>query len=53
MKVFIDVGNIGTQLSHFLLGLYEIRVQGTEVIFQVLATGIGHDDEGTKEGGVG
>jgi hypothetical protein len=53
MHVFIDGGNIGTELSHFLLGLYEIRLQGIEASFQVLATGMGHDDEGTKKGWVG
>jgi hypothetical protein len=31
MHVFIDGGNIGTELSHFLLGLCEIRGQGIEV----------------------
>ena len=49
MHVFIDGGNIGIELSHFLLGLCEIRFQGIEVSFQVLATGMGHDDEGTKK----
>jgi hypothetical protein len=49
----IDGDNIGTELFHFLLGLREIRLQGIEVIFQVLATGMGHDDEGTKTGRVG
>jgi hypothetical protein len=53
MHVFIDGGNIGTELCHFLLGLYEIRVQGIEVSFQVLATGMGHDDEGTQKGAGG
>jgi hypothetical protein len=46
MHVFIDGGNIGTELSHLWLGLYEIRVQGIEASFQVLATGVGHDEEG-------
>ena len=50
MHVFIDSGNIGTELSHFLLGFYEIRVQGIEASFQVLATGMGHDDEGKRKG---
>ena len=53
MHVFIDGGNIGTELSHFLLGLYEIRVKGIEAIFQVLVTGMGYDDEGTEKGRVG
>jgi hypothetical protein len=53
MHDFIDGGNIGTGLSHFLLGLYEIRLQGIEASFQVLATGIAHDDEGTKKRQVG
>jgi hypothetical protein len=35
------------------LGLGEIRLQGIEASFQVLATGMGHDDEGTKMGQVG
>jgi hypothetical protein len=35
------------------LGLGEIRLQDIEVSFQVLATGMGHDDEGTKMGWVG
>ena len=43
MHVLIDSGNIGTELSHFLLGLCEVS-------FQVLATGMGHDDEGTEKG---
>jgi hypothetical protein len=50
MHVFIDGGNIGTELSHFLLGLYEIRVKGIEAGFKVLAMGMGHDDEGPKRG---
>ena len=49
----INGGNIGTELFHFLLGLYEIRLQGIEEIFQVLATGMGHEDEGTEKGRVG
>ena len=53
MDAFIDVGNIGIELSHFLLGLCEIRLQGIEVIFQVLVMGMGHDDEGTVNGWVG
>jgi hypothetical protein len=52
MNVFIDGGNIGTEMSHFLLGLYEIRLQGIEAIL-VLATSMGHDDEGMKKGWVG
>jgi hypothetical protein len=44
---------IGTELSHFLLGLYEIIFQGIDVSFQVLATGMDHDDEGTEKGQVG
>ena len=44
MHGFIDGGNIGTELSHFLLGLCEIRLQGVEVSFQVLAMGMGHED---------
>ena len=47
MHLLIDGGNIGTEVSHFLLGLCEIRVQGSEASFQVLAMCIGHDDEGT------
>jgi hypothetical protein len=46
MHVFIDGGKIGTELPHFLLGLCEIRGQGIEVSFQVLAMGVGHDEEG-------
>jgi hypothetical protein len=53
MHAFIDGGNIGTELSHFLLGLCEIRLQGIEVSFQVLAMGMDHDDEGTEKGWVG
>ena len=48
----IDGDNIGTELFHFLLGLGEIRLQGIEAIFQVLATGMGHDDEGIEMGRV-
>jgi hypothetical protein len=44
MHILIDGGNIGTDLSHFLLGFCEISVQGSEVNFQVLATSMGHDD---------
>jgi hypothetical protein len=29
MHILIDGGNIGTELSHFLLGFCEIRVQGS------------------------
>jgi len=53
MHFFIDDGNIGTDLSHFFLGFREIRVQGIEASFQVLATGVGHDEEGTRKGVVG
>jgi hypothetical protein len=35
------------------LGLGEIRLQGIEESFQVLATGMGHDDEETEMGWVG
>jgi hypothetical protein len=44
MHFFIDGENIGIDLSHFLLGFCEIRVQGIEASFQVLAMGMGHDD---------
>jgi hypothetical protein len=47
MHLLIDGGSIGTELLHFLLGFYEIRVQGSEASFQVLVTGLGHDDDGT------
>jgi tryptophan synthase beta subunit len=40
----IDGGNNGTKLFHFFLGLEEIRLQGVEASFQVLATGMGHED---------
>jgi hypothetical protein len=53
MHLLIDGENIGTEMSHFLLGFCEIRVQGSEASFQVLATGMGHDDEGTRKGAVG
>jgi hypothetical protein len=53
MHVFIDGGNIGTELSHFLLGFCEIKLQGIEARFQVLAMGMGHDDKGTEKGWVG
>ena len=49
----IDGGNIGTELFHFFLGLSETRLQGIEASFQVLAMGMGHDDEGIENGGVG
>jgi hypothetical protein len=48
--VFIDGGNIGTDLSHFLLGFSEIIVQGIEVSSLVLAMGVGHDGEGKRQG---
>jgi hypothetical protein len=50
MHVFIDAEKIGTKLLHFLLGLCEVRGQGIEASFQVLATGVGHDEEGRKKG---
>jgi hypothetical protein len=53
MHAFIDGGNIGTVMYHFLLGLCEIRLQGIEVSFQVLSTGMGHDDDEPKRGGWG
>jgi hypothetical protein len=43
MHFFIDGGKIGTNMPHFLLGLCEIRGQGIEASFQVLAMGVGHD----------
>jgi hypothetical protein len=49
----IDENNIGTESFHFLLGLSETRLQGIEVIFQVLAMGMHHEDEGTEKGWVG
>jgi hypothetical protein len=49
MHILIDGGSIGTEMSHFLLGFCEIRVQGSEASFQVLATGMGHDGEGTQK----
>ena len=53
MHVCIDGGNIGIELSHFLLGLCEIRLQSIEVSFQVLATSMGHEDGGTEKGRAG
>jgi hypothetical protein len=50
MPFFIDGDNIGSEMSHFLLGLCEIIVQGVEASFHVLAMGMGHDDEGTRKG---
>jgi hypothetical protein len=52
MHVFIYGGNIGTNPSHFLLVLCEIRLQGIEVSFQVSAMHMGHDDEGDEKGWV-
>jgi hypothetical protein len=49
----IDGGNIGIELFHFLLGLDETRLQGVEVSFQVLATGMGHEDGGDEKGWAG
>jgi hypothetical protein len=46
MDLLIDDGNIGTDLSHLLLGFCEIKVQGSEESFQLLAVIMGHDDEG-------
>jgi hypothetical protein len=51
--VVLMANNIGTELFHFLLGLDETRLQGIEVSFQVLAMGMGHEDEGTEKGWVG
>ena len=53
MHVFIDGGNIGTDLSHFLLAILAMRVQGIEASFQVLAMGMGHDDKGIETRKVG
>ena len=50
MHLLIDGGNIGTELSHFLLCFCEIRVQGSEERFQVLARVMGHDDNATRKG---
>jgi hypothetical protein len=50
MHAFIEVGKIGTDLPHLLFGLCEIRVQRIEVSFQVLTTGVGHDEEGKQKG---
>jgi hypothetical protein len=50
MHVFIDGSNIGIELPHFLLGLCESRGQGIEAGFQVLATSVGHDEEGKWKG---
>jgi hypothetical protein len=52
MHVFIDGGKIGTDMLHFLLGLCEIRGQGIEASFQVLATGVGHDEGDNEKGWV-
>jgi hypothetical protein len=49
----IDGDNISTELSHFLLGLSEIRLKVIEATFQVLATGMGHEDKGPEMGQVG
>jgi len=38
---------------HFFLGLGETRLQGIEAIFQVLAMGMGHEDEVIEKGWVG
>jgi len=48
MHVFIDGVNVGINLSHFFLGFCEIIVQGIEARFQVLATGVGHDEGETR-----
>jgi hypothetical protein len=50
IHVFIDGDKIGTDLLHFLLGLCKIGGQGIEVSFQVLATSVGHDEEGKRKG---
>jgi hypothetical protein len=50
MHILTDGGNIGIELSHLLLGFCEIRLQGSQASFQVLATGMGHDDEGKRKG---
>ena len=49
----IDGGNNSTDLFHLLLGLDETRLQGVEASFQVLATGMGHEDGWTEEGRAG
>ena len=50
---WIDGGNNSTELFHFFLGLKETRLQGVEAIFQILATGMGHEDGWTEKGLVG
>jgi hypothetical protein len=50
---FIDGGNIGTELMHFLLGLYKIIGKGIEAIFNVLATSVVHDEGGNQKGASG
>jgi hypothetical protein len=50
MHVFIDGGKIDIELPHFMFNLCEIRGQGIEERFQVLATGVGHDEEGKQKG---
>ena len=50
LHILIDGGNIDTDLSHFLLGLCEIRVQGSEASFQVLSTSMGNDEKGIEMG---
>ena len=50
MYVFINGGNISTEIPHILMGLCESSGQGIEVGFQVLATGVGHDEEGKQKG---
>jgi hypothetical protein len=44
---------LALKLFHFLLGLDETRLQGVEASFQVLATGMGHEDGGTEKGWAG
>jgi hypothetical protein len=50
---FINGGNIGTDLLHFLLGLCEIKVKGIEVGFKVFSTGVAHDEGGNQRGASG
>jgi hypothetical protein len=50
MHVFIDGGDIGTELLHFLLSVCEIKGKIIKVGFKVLVTGVGHDERGKEKG---
>ena len=50
---WINGGNSSSELFHFFLGLKETILQGVEASFQILDTGMGHEDGWTEKGRAG